>query len=305
MNYKTITYKGIGTAGFIGSNYSGTTSITGVSAIDLTKFQAYKIKLNLEKFSTINKVKLLVYPIGTSKPIIFLKQTSSLTNNVGTSLGGAICNLDGVYEFDITELFVDNMNGNKFFALTSKTAMQMYNHDSPTESKRPTLVVEYIEHENGLCKEQIVAFGVGDNMEFNLDVRSGASKFSKQLLSYGGENMPFNLSLAFNAINKTEVTSVGMPSGWKFNYQHKLVESGSDYIYTDGRGEKHRFKKALNSTTVFYDVAGIGLIMIVGSGYKIIDGYNNEMHFNTNGLLTNIVKKHGSNAITTTISFDN
>ena len=229
MNYKTIEYKGIGSTGFVAEYSNRQSAVDGITSIDFTNHHSYQLKLGLGKYVMINKATLKIVS-AYNNPTIFVRQKESLTASGGELLCSGFCNSDGVYELDITELFAEDTNGHKFISIASKTAMHFYTHDTPDECK-PMLIVEYFDLQTTLSKEQRIPLNVGEGISSAVDVRSGVVHLTKELLSFGGEHMPLNLTAIYNGASSDTVIFNGMPKGWKFNYHQKVVKTGNTFVY--------------------------------------------------------------------------
>ena len=100
--------------------------------------------------------------------------------------------------------------------------MHFYNHQAP-DGYRPTLIVEYIDLQTGLCDEQKISLNSGEGISTVVDLRSGVTHLTKELLSFNTEVMPLNLSAIYNGVNNDVVMFNGMPKGWKLNYHQKYL----------------------------------------------------------------------------------
>ena len=138
-----------------------------------------------------------------------------------------------------------------------------------------------------------------DDYSFKIDLEYGELYFTRKLISFSGKHLPLNLSLKYiqrhvNLSNDFLHADTGFPRGFKTNF-HVFLEydfSFSGYKYEDMDGYLHKFKLADNSSTLYYDTFGSGLMLITeNSGYKIFDDDGNYQIFDSYGRLTLIHQK--------------
>ena len=138
-----------------------------------------------------------------------------------------------------------------------------------------------------------------DDYSFKIDLEYGELYFTRKLISFSGKHLPLNLSLKYiqrhvNLSNDFLHADTGFPRGFKTNY-HVFLEYDSDfsgYKYEDTDGFLHEFELADNSSTLYYDTFGSGLMLITeNSGYKIFDDDGNYQLFDQYGRLTLIHQK--------------
>ena len=113
---------------------------------------------------------------------------------------------------------------------------------------------------------------------FKVDLKYGELYFTKKLISFSGQHLPLNLSLKYSQMHTSSTNNLhsftGFPKGFKTNY-HVVLRyelSNDKYIYEDLDGFKHEFKLAINSSTLYYDTFGTGLMLTNDNGnIKIFD----------------------------------
>ena len=133
---------------------------------------------------------------------------------------------------------------------------------------------------------------------FRIDLQYGELYFTRKLISFSGKHLPIDLSLKYSQIRANTYdnlnTYTGFPRGFKTNY-HVFLEYDFDfsgYKYEDKDGFLHRFILAINSSTLYYDELGSGLMLITtNSGYKVFDDEGNYQLFDQYGRLITIHKK--------------
>ena len=137
---------------------------------------------------------------------------------------------------------------------------------------------------------------------FKVDMQNGGLYFTRKLISFSGKHLPLDLSLKYSQMHVNVYdnlhTYTGFPRGFKTNY-HIVLEYESAYnryIYEDIDGYKHHFVLANNSTSLYYDSFGSGLMLTVeNNGFKVFDDSGNYQLFDQYGRLTIIHKKVTSN----------
>ena len=133
---------------------------------------------------------------------------------------------------------------------------------------------------------------------FKVDLEFGELYFTRKLMSFSGKHLPLNLSLKYvqSHINGSDClcSLTGFPQGFKTNF-HVFLEYDSylnKYKYEDADGFVHEFTLAYNSSTLYYDNQGSGLMLITqNNGYKVFDDDGNYQLFDQYGRLTLIYKK--------------
>ena len=308
MNYKTIEYRNIVDKGIFEYRCFSDSTSYYLDTIDYETTALFGILLEPIKNYVINRVYLKIKSTETINYALYAKSIEGENLNKEVIVSKAYYdNEEGRYVLDITGAFDNNAFDSKYIELLSENTFEFYNMLS-TADTRPVLVVEYIEIQETLTQEKNIRLTLSDNVSCGVGVSFGVSKVIKPLADYGGEVMPHNLSLSYCGTNHDQVNFNGMPKGWILNYQQKVEHNSenNNYLYTDGFGNQRKFIQAIGSSTTFYEVSGSGLILICNSDntYKIIDGYNNTLTFNSNGLLTNISEKINSNVIGISIFYD-
>ena len=144
---------------------------------------------------------------------------------------------------------------------------------------------------------------------YAVNTRSGKLNFVAPLTALGGNKMPLELSVAYNAEFGNSLTVNGittyLPKGWKLNYQQYVYVLGSSYLYVDGQFNFYRFVPALNNSQILFEESGSGLVLtIVTNGYTITDDTNNILEFNSSGYLTSIKKILGTTIVSTSIFYE-
>ena len=148
-------------------------------------------------------------------------------------------------------------------------------------------------------------YELGD-YSFKVDLQYGELLFSKKLISFSGRHLPLDLSLKYvqrHADNGTMFSSYsGFPKGFKTNY-HVFLEYDSTYsryLYEDADGFQHIFILAVNSSTLYYDTFGTGLMLeVTNNGFVVFDDDENYQEFDQYGRLKKIHKTiHKQNSTT-------
>lgn len=136
-----------------------------------------------------------------------------------------------------------------------------------------------------------------------VDILTGVPYVSRPLIVLGGMKMPLELSLNYNPENLSNDCFSGsdLPKGWLTNYHgHCAAHNFTDgdgttkkcYVYTDGQGKRHVFRPAQNSSVLWADGAGTGLVLKETSGKTEISAENgNRMYFDSHGRLEKTVVK--------------
>ena len=85
-----------------------------------------------------------------------------------------------------------------------------------------------------------------------------------------------------------------MGKGFKLNVQQYVVSYGKKFFYLDGVGGVHEFE-LLNDGTSYYDTNGLGLILTLETGRKVIsDDFGNKMIFDSTGRLSRTLSGYNS-----------
>ena len=140
-------------------------------------------------------------------------------------------------------------------------------------------------------------YELGD-YSFKVDLQYGELLFTRKLISFPGKHLPLELSLKYvqrHADNGTMFSSYsGFPKGFKTNY-HVFLEydaTNNRYLYEDSDGFQHIFILAVNSSTLYYDTFGSGLMLeVINNGFKVFDDEGNYQEFDQYGRLTLIHEK--------------
>ena len=133
---------------------------------------------------------------------------------------------------------------------------------------------------------------------FNVDLQYGELIFTKRLLKLSGKHLPLELSLKYiqrhTNVNDSFHLDSGFPRGFKTNY-HVFLEYDSTndkYNYEDLDGFLHIFELAYNSSTLYFDTFGSGLMLVTtNDGFKVFDDDGNYQLFDQAGRLKKIHKK--------------
>ena len=133
---------------------------------------------------------------------------------------------------------------------------------------------------------------------FKIDLQNGDLYLTRKLFSFSGKHLPLELSLKYSQMHVNTYdnlhTYTGFPRGFKTNY-HIVLEYESAYnryIYEDATGFKHHFILVENSSSLYYDSFGGGLMLSVENNvYKVFDEDGNYQLFDQNGRLVVIHKK--------------
>ena len=131
---------------------------------------------------------------------------------------------------------------------------------------------------------------------FHVDIQDGKLLFDRRLITFKGAHLPIDLYLKYNQGHFTQSTDLftytGFPKGFKLNYHVFIAQDDTNYKYEDKDGLVHIFKLAENSTTLYYDTSGTGLMMRLENGCPIIfDDDCNKQIFDSYGRLYKIIEK--------------
>ena len=133
---------------------------------------------------------------------------------------------------------------------------------------------------------------------FKVDLQNGNLYLTRKLFSFPGKHLPLELSLNYSEMHVNVYDNLhlytGFPRGFKTNY-HVVLEyesAYSRYIYEDMDGFKHHFVLAENSSSLYYDSFGSGLMLVVtNNGYKVFDDDGYYQLFDQYGRLVTIHKR--------------
>ena len=307
----TKTYIGSDSTGFYNMYYDGNT----ITSTTLLMGTGHRINFQIDpkklpKYSQINSIKLRLR--GTNNlttPVINLTKETAYNSNTGTVIDCMVRAENFLYEVDVTKHVLDNEGNITYFGINTSHSISFYSSLTSTSSYLPQIIIDYVDIEQGLLKNKFVSGNAGRALEYKVGIQSGYPLISKELLNLGGNLMPLNLRLCFDTLRKAQNTVNalynGMPNGWRLNYGMYLEGATNNYQFFDENGVRHQFKSSINDSSIHYDVAGTGLILIVETnGYKIKDTENNYLQFNSNKLLTKIARVIGTNEISTTITYN-
>ena len=135
---------------------------------------------------------------------------------------------------------------------------------------------------------------------FKVDLEYGLLYFTRELFTLPGKYFPIALSLKYIQPHTTHNfhLQTGLPKGFKTNY-HVFLDfdsSNNKYLYEDADGFLHEFVLAENSTDLYYDQFGTGLMLKVVNGLvTIFDDDDNYQYFDSNNRLHVIQKKVADN----------
>ena len=142
----------------------------------------------------------------------------------------------------------------------------------------------------------------GDNPKFNLQTQR--LLYVQPDTSVGANSYTVSISHVYDSQMKSGVSAkaVGMPKGWKLDVHQFLVVDGVDennvptYKYIDGAGYVHIFARMENSSTRYYDIDGLGMVLDVSnvSAPCILDEHENKLVFENERLKEKISCQSGS-----------
>ena len=144
---------------------------------------------------------------------------------------------------------------------------------------------------------------------FNVDLEYGKLYFTRKLFALPGKHLPLDLSLKYIESHTASTGylhyATGFPRGCKTNY-HVFLEydsSNDKYNYEDSDGFLHVFIKAINSSSLYYDSKGSGLMLetIQSGGYKVFDDYGNYQQFDIYGRLI-LIHQHITSSLSAEVS---
>ena len=305
----TKTCQGIHSDGIVDFRYNGSTITSTTTTVNSTLNRvnfAIDTKL-MKEHNTIISAKLTLHTYAaTAIPVFVLYKETSITTVSTEVIGRYIADSDGKLEIDLVKYVCEAESDIVYFSVGSENADDAVIYTQYSEFL-PKIEYRYIGQGQAFLNQKYIEGSVGRALDYKINVRNGEGVFTKSLVTLGGNLMPINLGLVYDNFKGSSVWFGGMPYGWKTNY-HQRVSPKSDgtIIYTDSSGFEHVFEKALNSNTVYFDVAGTGLILTInGDGTKVIDdGYKNYLQFNIYGYLERIRHGEGVNKIATVIEYD-
>lgn len=153
-------------------------------------------------------------------------------------------------------------------------------------------------------RKKFLESNAGNTGDYSVNIKTGAIKFVKNIVSLGGELMPLNLTLVYNPFYGGSQFVKDYPNGWKLNVQQYIYASEGNFVYVDNNYKEHTFKKINDS--LYYDVSHSGLLMKISGTDKIItDDRNFSLYFNSSGYLIKAEEKNGTAAVTTLLSYTN
>ncbi|MCI9032200.1 MAG: RHS repeat-associated core domain-containing protein [Clostridia bacterium] len=226
----------------------------------------------------------------------------------GTS--GAVVSYDDDGYFDLTPIISTAVKGDVDLCIENENpdAVKYFSsNDSDDVNSRPILEVTYIPYESALLGQQYFTASAGE-ISCAVDILTGVPYISRPLLSLGGLKMPLALSLNYNTKNLSDesIGSSGLPVGWATNYSRfckaSTFTAGDGktekcHVYIDGQGKRHIFRPAQNSSVLWADSCGTGLVLKETSGgTEISDENGNFMYFDIHGRLKKLVGKMSKTA---------
>lgn len=127
---------------------------------------------------------------------------------------------------------------------------------------------------------------------FNVDIKSGKLLFDRKLITLKGNRLPIDLYLKyfhdFYQYHGDLVDYTYFPKGFRLNYHVYLFQEGNNFIYADKDGFFHTFSRAFNSSDLFYDTDGTGLMLRAeNNGYRIFNDDDYQL-FDGDGRLVKI-----------------
>ena len=250
-------------------------------------------------------IKFNAYPANNARCVMRKFDNGTIGENISYDDDGY---------FDLTPVISSAVKGNVTLCIYNENAGVVKNFSSNENDDitlRPVLTVTYIPFESALTGQEYLESNAGE-IACNIDILKGIPYISRRLLSLGGLKMPLNLSLNYNTKNVSDgiLNKNGLPVGWLTDYNlYCYPETYTDdsgrakkyYVYLDGQGQRHIFRYAQNSTALWADCRGTGLLLEeTSNGTKIFDEDGNNMLFDSRGRLNRITQKMSSavNAVT-------
>lgn len=126
---------------------------------------------------------------------------------------------------------------------------------------------------------------------FNIDIEAGKLLFDRRLVTFRGAHLPLDLHLKYSQnffdSNNGLNAYTGLPKGFKFNYHVYISIDNGQHNYVDKDGFTHVFALAINSSKLYYDTNGSGLMMetTLSGGFRIFDDDGNYQLFDSDGRL--------------------
>lgn len=247
------------------------------------------------KYSQIKSMKVRVKSTAEGNGTTFnLNKEYSLDTDIRGTYETHCADDNGYCEVEVLNRCYESQIGTEYFSLWFLVSATIYNTTTSIDDYKPQLIVEYIDDKESIVNQKNIEGNAGRALDYSVNVRTGRPIFTKTLLSINTTVMPINLNLYYDPL-QANINSSYMPKGWRFNYNQRLIANDEGYEYIDGMGLRHQFVKSLNSSSVYYDIAGTGLILTTGVTYTIEDGYKNKLIFNSAKQLLQIVKEIGGN----------
>ena len=131
---------------------------------------------------------------------------------------------------------------------------------------------------------------------FKVDMEYGELYFTKKLISFSGKHLPLDLSLKYiqRHVYDYFYADSSFPLGFKTNF-HIFLEfysNNNKYAYEDADGFYHEFELAIDSSSLYFDSKGSGLMLMTeNNGFKVFDDNGNYQLFDQYGRLVTIHKK--------------
>ena len=188
-------------------------------------------------------------------------------------------------EFDVTNLarkwYLGDNHGVQLSAPESESSFSQL-HSSET-ANQPYFVLEYASLaglESYLTYDHQSAGLAGTG---NVSLVNGNLIFSHADTAMNGNRLPVSITHYYNSCD-SDKDEFGMGYGWRTSLHqtlHKVLYNGEvEFVYTDGDGTEHFFKKNKNDQKKYSDQSGLSLTLEVGDeNITITDKGDNVMTF--------------------------
>ena len=207
----------------------------------------------------------------------------------------------GVYTWGITDIvrgWYSGENTGMMFKLqdseeaSSKVSYRQFASAEYTkyDTYQPNLIIKFLSGTGLESYWNYSSASAGRAGTGYVNTYTGGLTWVRSDMSFGGSRMPVSINHIYN-LSDAQDNSYGLGYGWRTNFNQKVypyTENEDYYVWEDGDGTRHYFKKS-NSTT-YKDEDGLELTLKTnGSGtetFSITDKKDNVSYFDANGRLT-------------------
>ena len=277
--------RGVNNTGITNLYYNHSPIDSGVNANVISSTNTFNFSINVSSilfdYLTITDM-VLEFITGSypTDPVLTLCSETSLTSSQNEEL--VKFNKNGnVYSVNLAPYC--NFGITNYFSIHSNTNITLFNQYN-TDDYKPILKIF------GIWQNSTNTTTVGNDC-FKVYVPSGLLLHQQNLVSVD-DYTPLELNLFYDMkyynTNNIHGYSNGFPYGFRTSFHQYVYQDDEYYVYLDSNCLRHIFG-ATRDNDIYYDIYGTGLVLyILNNGYKIEDGYNNEMLFNSYGELVTV-----------------